>query len=925
MIRTRTGHASMAQLTDDPAKRVFHLDTECYLVYLGSHSDDYRPFLRIGNTDSFPDSAKPVVYNVIITDSLTGSPLLERATLHSVGAGDIRYIGDPELVRRFKSFLRRNEVPMQGFTSYHGAMSDSSGAVVYFIDDGNVVIRHEKREIFNLKEREKTDGHFVYTARRVKNQLTKNVLRIPNRALDPAGVFVCDGTVYFFCRGRIGVINPPTDYFLSLAHAGIDPDLVSHVIVDELTEGAVRLFKRARTRGRRLVVNTPDKEVVRSLANLFVGSEGDLTVEYEQTPSSGSFPFMDFTLSRSGEDITVSHPEFPDSLLVSNQTRARTDAFMQLSSSAGTLTRRTGRETTVEKVFDGFPYRITQKTPTVDEFVATYVDGVVRSAREAMGEKRRQFMSLLNDCVADALARKDISRSLKTVKTRAKEVEADGFFTLSLVLKNIDSLITLIETGMPAGQHARGNLQQIRDVFPASVYHPNLVTAGIPLIGDLFLTEKATVPAYSLPSNVTASALEALSASSEAITRDSEVKTAHFEAETRRLHELISTLTTPALTEATASGRMKTLTEAAAERAAADRAAAESSAADPKKQSSRATNSTSATTREKTSSTEKKAPTDSSATVIGASPAVAGGSAKGTRGRGSRRREDNRSGLLVALLFILALMVGLGVYLLFIRPRTDDRPILTRPADTPTRPDDDAAVIPDDPSLDEPPDPDLPVDSDAPVAVDPPAVTPEPETPAPDTPVDPDAPLAVEPSAPDPDPAVADALDVEPEPDQPPAAPPTPEPTPQPPAQPVRPTAAEPIAPVSVGRFVVTPSDTMATVNTIASMNGYRILPDTRDFFPDPRVVYPAEVLTLPDGTRYTVTRGDNMWRIAERHVRDTLVRDAAELDRIVETIPEATTPDERRRLIQELESLRDRSLSENFVEEVRGIIRDLQ
>ena len=33
-------------------KRVFHIDDECYIIYLGSSREDYKPFLRIGNSEA---------------------------------------------------------------------------------------------------------------------------------------------------------------------------------------------------------------------------------------------------------------------------------------------------------------------------------------------------------------------------------------------------------------------------------------------------------------------------------------------------------------------------------------------------------------------------------------------------------------------------------------------------------------------------------------------------------------------------------------------------------------------------------------------------------------------------------------------------------------------------------------------------------
>ena len=62
----------------NPSSRVFHVDQECYVLYLGAHWDDYKPFLRLGTSVHLPVGLPPIVSTIVVPDVLTGSPLDEK-------------------------------------------------------------------------------------------------------------------------------------------------------------------------------------------------------------------------------------------------------------------------------------------------------------------------------------------------------------------------------------------------------------------------------------------------------------------------------------------------------------------------------------------------------------------------------------------------------------------------------------------------------------------------------------------------------------------------------------------------------------------------------------------------------------------------------------------------------------------------------
>ena len=84
-----------------PGGRVFRIDRECYVIYVGSDDHHVRPFLRIGTSPDLPDRIRPYIGTVVVTDRVTGNPLAEADTVGGAGPRRPEYTGSPELVHAF--------------------------------------------------------------------------------------------------------------------------------------------------------------------------------------------------------------------------------------------------------------------------------------------------------------------------------------------------------------------------------------------------------------------------------------------------------------------------------------------------------------------------------------------------------------------------------------------------------------------------------------------------------------------------------------------------------------------------------------------------------------------------------------------------------------------------------------------------------
>ncbi|MFQ3619636.1 MAG: hypothetical protein SNJ78_01705, partial [Spirochaetales bacterium] len=264
-------------MIENPALRVFHIDHECYLIYLGTSHTDYRPFLRIGNSSALPEEIKSYVSSVLITDNYTGNPFLEHINLELPFSGETKFVGDPLRIERLKQFLHEKNLPQAEFEYETIEQSPEKGrSLVFFFKSGNLHVHHNGDELFNLRQREEQDLHGIYLTERVSSIVKANPLRYLLKTFQQPGFFYAGKKVYFFHEQRIGVFQTPNDYLFGLSRLGIDPDLLQWGIETDFQEGILRRLKRSIINKRELRLGSPNIEMLRSVLHLFSGMGASL-------------------------------------------------------------------------------------------------------------------------------------------------------------------------------------------------------------------------------------------------------------------------------------------------------------------------------------------------------------------------------------------------------------------------------------------------------------------------------------------------------------------------------------------------------------------------------------------------------------------------------------------------------------------------
>ncbi|MCX7787285.1 MAG: LysM peptidoglycan-binding domain-containing protein [Spirochaetes bacterium] len=294
-------------MIENPAERVFHIDGECYLIYLGSSHTEYRPFLRIGNSAKLPEEIKKYVSTVLVTDNYTGNPFLEHENVELPLNGETRFVGDPVRIERLKQFLNEKNLPVAEFEYETVESPPQKGkSIVFFFKNGNLHVHHNGDELFNLRQREAEDLHFVYLAERVSSFVKDNPLRYLARVFQNPGFILLGQQIYFFHEGRLGVVHVPKDFLWSLSRAGIDPDMLQWCIEEQFEEGILQKLKRSVAIKKEFRVASHRIEQLRSIINLFSGMDTSLFAI--EPDASGCFHLQGFRFCGEGGSVEFPSP-----------------------------------------------------------------------------------------------------------------------------------------------------------------------------------------------------------------------------------------------------------------------------------------------------------------------------------------------------------------------------------------------------------------------------------------------------------------------------------------------------------------------------------------------------------------------------------------------------------------------------------------
>lgn len=902
-----------------PERRVFHIDSECYVVYVGRTPTDYRPFVRIGNSQELPENVKSLINSIVVSDTFPGSPLVEQYNLDLRRSSDFRYVGDPKTVDRFKSFLQHREIPSAGYQTVADESPDDTGAYVYFYEDANIRLKMDHRAVFDLAKRAKEDLHYSEGVEQISHALRRDPVHMGKEALQGLGCLFAGGEVYLFQDGATVATGLHSEYFRQLALAGVDPDTVQTVITKEPGEGLVRLFKRAARTSKSILVADSNGKDLRNLIDLFSAAQPYvLKAKLASTPSGKWLTAGELRLRRGAgadeEELSLESGGTRLSVFAADAQPSSTSkiAGAAVDKSRGTLVVSRHDEKAEVPMREGVPYRIQSGIPDMPELLDESLNFRNFADSGLMTESERQGLALLREAFDAVGKAQEFKRAFAELPAGLMSPRNDPQSLFPFYLKNA---AVLAGAGIDSGAHVASyrKLSELLEERIATAPEPaSELRHSVTVYLDAKRAYTIAIPHPALSRGSiaqTAAAMRRIRSIESATARE-------FVSERSRLSRLIDELDiemarrkrpkpeSKAAVEASTKGM--TLREQAAARAAA-REKTDEKKSSTKQQASGKETRTDATTSRSTTA----------ASGAGSAGKTAAAGAAGVRNSeskapslsvsvGTRTRRSSRSfrgpGIAAAVVGGLLLLLLLLVFLVRVPlPGPLESIAESVRGDAP----------PSAPSDSDLPDPTIPDDSTGP------AVLPESGSrgrgesaldedgaPAGDGDGDPGY---------DPEQGIAQGTDAD-----------------------ALAEADEPPAPDAVAQGIeshgLTPTinDIIVWTNAIAAENDFRTMGqpkgDIAGLGPDPDWIFPGSTFVLPDGNTHTVESGDTMWGIATDYIVNQVDVDFSEYLRLTSLYDsEEVDGVTREQILQELGELQRESPSERFRAFVQARINELE
>jgi hypothetical protein len=398
--------------TDFEEKRIFHIDDECYIIYLGSDREDYKPFLRIGNSKKIDQKIIANIYSIVVTDAYTGDPSIESQNIDPKNLQDIRYVGEKKTIEKFLNFLAHFNIETNKISQYQDIKNEINNAMLYMYDNGNITLSYDKSVIFDLNKREKQDQHFIEKSNWIKTQSTKNPLRYLPSHLDQPGFLKLKNSLMVFGKGDILSFGLPDNYFESFTSTGIDPDLLSTIVTDEVNGNFLNLCKRKRYLNEPLQVLTGNRNLLKSSLDLFtVGKQKPLMSKLEDLKESQSKKILDYTLQKTAGGFTLKHTTLPTPLVLTDGASVKETKAFVIDRRARILLPQGRKKGEALHLAEGIPHLFSQKPPVKEDLLNTYFYDMLPFFEGFPGATESSILNHLKLCIDDIAGQRNVQES----------------------------------------------------------------------------------------------------------------------------------------------------------------------------------------------------------------------------------------------------------------------------------------------------------------------------------------------------------------------------------------------------------------------------------------------------------------------------------------------------------------------------------
>ena len=474
-------------------KRVFHVDDECYIIYLGSSREDYKPFLRIGNTEALNQKIISNTYNIIVTDSYTGNPAMEPGNINTEHIEENRYVGDKETVRKFLQFLKNFNKETSKITQYQDMKVKDGGALVSFFDNSNIQLSYDKRLIFDLKSRERKDLHYIEKTKWIQDQFSKNGLRFrPADFRFPGFILLQQGSVLFFNSERIIAFHLPSNYFHAFVKQGIDPDLISALITEDVTGSVIQLFKRKQYKKEKLDILSMNTALLGSALELFESSR--IKSKIFDLKKGKVRDLLGYTISAKEARLTFTHKGIPFPISLSGEVSQNDKPHLNLNPMKRTL----AFEKSISTIAQGIPYIFSQEEPTKNRITESYFSELMGFFSGLLSPSDSVLVKHLESFFKDIESDTKFYGNYKNVKGGLRRLKPRTITSIYYLLNNARGICDLLIKIKGSNPEASRALTNIKGSLNRIIFAAGTVDINLPLLCTIYLNNGNLFPMFRL-------------------------------------------------------------------------------------------------------------------------------------------------------------------------------------------------------------------------------------------------------------------------------------------------------------------------------------------------------------------------------------------------------------------------------------------
>ncbi len=527
-----------------PQNRVFHIDDECYVIYLGSGPEDYKPFLRIGNSKKLTKDIISNIYSIVITDSYTGNPLLEQYNINTEELSDIQYVGDKPTVERFFKFLKYYGIDSEKITYAKDLFSENHNAMLYVYDNGNIALYYDKALLFDLSSREKNDIHFIEKTKRIEDELIKNPLRYTDSDLEGYGLFAINGCSAVFHQKQFVSFGIPGNYFASLASQGFHPDYITAVATDSATGDFIDLCKRKRFKKQNLQFLSTESAAVRNALGLFPSkAQGTQKFSLDSCKGTAKKTENGFSIKGDKGGYSVASDGIPFSIAIGNKPPKSKSPVLAFEPQKGLMVLPSREHGNEVRILDGIPYIIHTDDPEITSLIERYFSDVSSSIESMCTAEESSLVKYLTKIFSDIEAGTNTEQMLGYVKKQLKALRMNETSPLPLLLHNTREICSIRLRSSQTEGEAQRQLSQLRDLLKKHFRFPSGASGHFPFIGDCYISESGASVLYrGVKKGLRKRDFTQLQDSAAAIQGVTRSNLVLFEQETVRLSEFLAKL-----------------------------------------------------------------------------------------------------------------------------------------------------------------------------------------------------------------------------------------------------------------------------------------------------------------------------------------------------------------------------------------------